>query len=82
MREIIYDKKSVDFLKKLPYKIRERIVLKISQAKEDPGRFFERLEGRADYKLRIGDYRIIADITPIRIQVTKIGHRKDVYKKN
>ena len=80
MHEVIYDKKAADFLKKLPARISERIVRKISKAKETPFRFFERLEGRADYKLRIGSYRAIADITPTRIQVTKIGHRKDIYK--
>ncbi|MBI4167875.1 MAG: toxin [Candidatus Aenigmarchaeota archaeon] len=34
-------------------------------------------------KLRIGDYRVIADIdqTLKKIQITLIGHRKNVYKR-
>lgn len=52
------------------------------RSKADPYRFFERLKGRKDYKLRVGDYRIIADInkTEKKIEVTLIGHRKNIYK--
>lgn len=51
--------------------------------KSEPHHFFERLVGRNDYKLRIGDYRVIADINDSskRIEITLIGHRKKVYKK-
>lgn len=50
--------------------------------KENPHHFFERLRGRNDYRLRVGDYRVIADIDDERkrIEVTLIGHRKSVYK--
>ena len=47
-----------------------------------PLRFFERLKGRIDFKLRVGDYRVIADINQDskRIEITEIGHRKNVYE--
>ncbi len=50
--------------------------------KENPHHFFERLSGRDDYRLRVGDYRAIADIDDRkkRIEVTLIGHRKRIYK--
>ena len=50
---------------------------------ENPFHYFERLKGRNDYKLRIGDYRVIADIDSNKkiINVTLAGHRKDVYDK-
>lgn len=81
MYEIIFDDKAVDFLNKLEKKLRERIFNKLMSTKENPLRFFERLEGRFDYKLRIGDYRVIADIYQSKkaIKVTLIGHRKNVY---
>jgi len=55
---------------------------KILSTKDDPFHFFERLSGRLDYKLRVGDYRIIADIDQSKqtITVTVVGHRKNVYK--
>lgn len=83
MYGLIFDERAIDFLAELPKEVRERICRKIESAKENPLRHFERLEGREDYKLRIGDYRVIADINNAlkRIEVTLIGHRKNVYKK-
>ncbi len=63
----------------MPSKI---IYNKIISTTENPFHFFERLTGRADYKLRIGDYRAVADIDSGNgtIKVTVIGHRKNIYK--
>ena len=35
------------------------------------------------YRIRVGDYRILYDVFSVRllIEVVKVGHRKDVYKK-
>lgn len=81
MREVNFDNEAIDFLEKLPKELRKRIFNKIISTKENPFHFFERLGGRKDYKLRVGDYRVIADINPDMIQVTRIGHRKNIYKK-
>ncbi|HIH18611.1 TPA: type II toxin-antitoxin system RelE/ParE family toxin [Candidatus Micrarchaeota archaeon] len=80
--EIIYDRKPLEFLESLPKELRKRIFNKAADAKENPLHFFEQLEGRKDFKLRVGDYRLIADIdhTLKRIDVTLIDHRKRVYK--
>ena len=83
MYELVFDASALDFLSKLPEDTKERIFNKLVRAKENPFRYFERLSGRDDYKLRVGDYRVIADIDQRtnRIQVTLIGHRKNVYKR-
>ncbi len=80
MYEITFDKYAIEFLSKLPPEIKERIYHKIITAKANPHHFFERLESRKDYKLRVGDYRVIADINEDKIEVRLIGHRKNVYK--
>lgn len=81
--EVIFDEEAIDFLNKLPKELKERIFHKIISTKENPFHYFERLEGRKDYKLRIGDYRAIADVDigSEKIQITIIGHRRDIYKK-
>ena len=81
MYEIIFDEKASDFLSKLPKEIKKRIFDKITSAKENPDHYFRPLTGRTDHKLRVGDYRIIADINKSlkRIEITFIGHRKNVY---
>jgi mRNA interferase RelE/StbE len=83
MFTIIYDEEALENLEKLEKKIRKRIFEKISSTKENPFHYFERLISRDEYKLRIGDYRIIADIDEKtkRISILFVNHRKNVYKK-
>lgn len=83
MYEIIFDDESIDFLNGLQKQLKKRIFNKIMSTKENPFHFFIRLEGRDDYKLRVGDYRILADINQYlkRIEITRIGHRKNIYEK-
>ncbi len=80
MYEVIFDEEAIEFLNKLSKDIKKRIYTKIISTKKEPFHFFERLEGRKDFKLRIGNYRAIADISN-KIHVTIIGHRKNIYKK-
>jgi mRNA interferase RelE/StbE len=80
---LFFDEKAIEQLEKYPKEIRNRIFNKLQSTKNNPYHFFEKLEGRPEYKLRVGDYRIIADISDkkIKILVLYIGHRKNVYKK-
>jgi len=81
--EIIFDNKVIELLEKLQISTRKRIFEKIISTKEDPFHYFEKLKGRDEYKLRVGNYRVIADInrTKKRIHVLVIGHRKSIYKR-
>ncbi len=83
MFKVIFDDKAIEFLEKLDNKNRERIFNKILSTKEDPFHYFEKLTKRNFYKLRVGDYRVIADINEneIKILVLLIGHRKNIYDK-
>jgi len=80
--KLIYDDKADESLRKLPNYISNRITEKISETKDNPRRHFKKLKGRPEYKLRIGDYRVIADIidNELIILVLYIDHRKRVYK--
>ncbi len=82
MYAIIFDEEAINFLNNSERSIKERIYNKIISTKENPFGFFKRLEGRKGYKLRVGDYRVIADIDSNykRIEVIVIGHRKNVYR--
>ena len=46
MYDIIFDKKALEFLNKLDYKIKERIFIKIISTKEKPFRYFQKLTYR------------------------------------
>jgi mRNA interferase RelE/StbE len=80
--EVIFDEAVIEKLGNFEKNLKKRIFEKIMQAKQDPEHFFKRLTERTDYKLRVGDYRIIADIdhTNKLIFITEVGHRKNIYK--
>jgi len=80
--ELIIDEEAIKFLENLQFNLKKQIFNKILSTKENPHHFFERLAGRTDYKLRVGDYRVIADIEDSNkiIKITLIGHRRNVYK--
>lgn len=82
MYKVIFDPEAIEFLEKGEKGLSKRIWNKIMSTKENPHHFFERLTDRSDYKLRIGDYRLIADIDDNKkiIEITLIGHRKKIYK--
>jgi mRNA interferase RelE/StbE len=80
--ELIFDKPSRKDFSKLPNEIAQRIFKKCRKTRDNPMNFWEKNTDRNDYKLRIGDYRVIADIDfeLKRIEVTRVGNRKNVYK--
>ncbi len=82
--KVIWNKKSLDVLNKLEPFISKRIVKFVREFSENPrAREFKRLKGDSGFRLRIGDYKVIFDfdIKNQQIQITKIGHRKNIYKK-
>ncbi|MCD4759824.1 type II toxin-antitoxin system RelE/ParE family toxin [archaeon] len=82
MYEINYSQSAVKFLKKLPKQNQKHILAVIERARIRPEVHFERLVGQKTYKLRAGDYRIIADLfkEKLCILIIRIGHRKNIYK--
>ena len=43
---------------------------------------YKKLKGRAAYRIRVGDYRIIYEVEDFVLKVTVInaGHRKEIYR--
>ncbi len=83
MYELDFDAKLEDYFKKLPKELSKRILDKLENTRENPHRYFERLTGRSEYKLRVGDYRVIAEIyeNKLIILVLYVNHRSKVYEK-
>lgn len=63
--------------------VARRVVSKLEQASENPERYFRRLADSQDYKLRIGDYRLLAILSwEIRtIYVERVDHLSRVYER-
>jgi mRNA interferase RelE/StbE len=74
--KLVFEKIALHDLNKLETIIKQRIWSKLQQCKDDPFRFFEKLVELPGFKLRVGDWRVIADILRERevIIILKVGH--------
>ena len=70
-------------LSRLDRTVARRIVSKLEQAAREPLRFLSRLVGGDDYKLRVGDYRLLALLSheTTTILVERVDHRSRVYRR-
>ena len=67
-------------LEKLENSISRRIIKKVEELSENPfSKDIKKLKGSDDFRLRVGDYRVIFFIGKETIQILKIGHRKNIY---
>lgn len=81
---LLYKKPAAKAIRKLPPQIQKRIKLKLEWfiAQPDPINFAEPLTKPADaqYRFRIGTYRILFDVEGESIVVLFVQHRKDIYR--
>lgn len=62
--------------------IARRIVAKLEAAAVDPPRFFQRLVGADEHKLRVGDHRVLVLLSfeTETFLVARVGHRSSIYR--
>jgi mRNA interferase RelE/StbE len=84
VHEILLEQKAERDLKKLPAEMFNRIVPKIKELAKNPRpQGSRKITGsKNDWRIRVGDYRIIYEIDARAeiIRVMRIRHRKDVYR--
>jgi mRNA interferase RelE/StbE len=82
--QIEIKKVAVKFLKQIPEKISNKILIEIDALAENPyPPGYKKLKDTDnEYRIRIGDYRVIYSIynEKLIIEIIKIAHRKVVYK--
>ena len=67
-------------IEKLENSIGRRIVKKVEELSENPfSKDIKKLKGINDFRLRVGDYRVIFYIEKDTIIILKVGHRKHIY---
>jgi mRNA interferase RelE/StbE len=68
----------------LPESVRDSVLRKIDEMGSTLDRFpHKRLQGRAEFKLRVGDYRVLYEFNPGegRVLLHFVGHRREIYKR-
>jgi mRNA interferase RelE/StbE len=69
-------------LKNIDYKIKERIHTAILELKKFPNisNIKKLTNFESAYRLRVGDYRILFDVSEDTIEIGRVLHRKERYK--
>ncbi|MFI5240464.1 MAG: type II toxin-antitoxin system RelE/ParE family toxin [Candidatus Saccharimonadia bacterium] len=83
--QLKYKKPALKQIQKLSPQIRKRLKSKLEWfiAQADPLEFCEPLTKPTDaeYRFRVGDYRILFDVEKDNLVILYVQHRRDVYKK-
>ena len=83
--QVTFTKAATKALKTLPSEVQTRLLLKVRAYARDPtsqAQNVRALKGRAGYRLRVGDYRVLFTVDDGEIAVMtvhRVGHRKEVY---
>jgi mRNA interferase RelE/StbE len=79
--EIEFKPRSLKDCKNIPRPELERIFVKIENMADDLKGNVKRLTNYSpEYRLRVGDYRILFETEKDKIIIYRIRHRKDAYK--
>jgi mRNA interferase RelE/StbE len=83
--KLLYKKPAVKAIEKLPEQVRKRLKLKLEwfASQTDPREFSKPLTKPADaqYRFRVGSYRILFDIEDKNIIILYVQHRRNVYRR-
>lgn len=78
--EVVFDKKAARDIRELPKEFQRQIVLKIELLCDDLHGDVKRLTNfTPEYRLRVGDYRVLFEIEDNTIVIYRIKHRKESY---
>ncbi len=84
MSYVVYLKRPAEKeLSRLDSKVHDRIVKRLLSLQDNPRPYnVKKLRARDEYRLRVGDYRVlyIIDEPAKKVEVVAVGHRKDVYR--
>jgi mRNA interferase RelE/StbE len=81
--QVILPKSVQKELNRLPDDIADRILTRLTGLETNPRPSdVKKLKGRAAWRIRIGDYRVIYEIhdRPLQVIVIAIGYRQSIYR--
>jgi mRNA interferase RelE/StbE len=79
--QIDFKPRAVKDLKRLPVGQKDRVLGKIEAMEDDLAGDVKRLTNfTPEYRLRVGDYRVLFEIEGATVVVYRVWHRKDAYK--
>jgi len=84
MYEVLIEKHAEKDLKKLPEKLFQKIFPPIRNLRNNPRPSNSRkmVGSENDYRLRVGDYRVLYEVNDksMEVRIFRIRHRREVYR--
>ncbi len=83
MYRVFLERAAEKQLKQLPAKLHDRVIEAVQALSKDPRPTgCRKLTGTDDWRIRVGDYRVIYEIDDKarKIRVNRIRHRREVYR--
>lgn len=81
MFEIKWDDRAIRELYKLEHQISSRIYKKVGELKHGfQSKDIKKVKGTDEFRLRVGDYRVLFSLGNNQITIWKVDHRKNIYK--
>ncbi len=80
--QLIYTQRARRDLRRLDADIKQRIRLTLEKYRDNPRLYVQKLTYPefGSYRCRVGDYRVIFDITEEQLIVLRVGHRSEIYR--
>jgi mRNA interferase RelE/StbE len=81
--QILITRRAENDLKKLDLVVKKKIKKKIILLAKDPASVSKKLKNSpvGEYRYRIGNYRVVFDVSGRNIIILRVGHRREIYKK-
>jgi mRNA interferase RelE/StbE len=79
--QIVFKPRAMKDVRRLPVVQKDRVLDKIEAMENDLAGDVKRLTNfTPEYRLRVGDYRVLFEIASATVVVYRVVHRKDAYK--
>lgn len=81
--EIVYRRRAIKDLRRLPRDEQQKAVARVAAYAVAPGATHHdvvHLVGTPHFRLRVGDWRVVFEVEDERLEVVRIGHRREVYR--
>ena len=82
MFELKWEKRALQELSKFDRSSSSRIYKKVGELRQGfKSKDIKRLKGSSNFRLRVGDYRVLFSFSGSELIVWKVGHRKKIYQR-
>ena len=79
-RHDLRDRVQAKDIQSIPRSMAERVVEKVEALRNDLAGDVKRLTNfRPEYRLRVGDYRVLFEVEASKVMIYRVKHRSDAY---